>query len=113
MIGRIIPWNFPYWQALRFVAPLLVAGNITVLKPASVTLQCGIEMEKAFRKVWLLEGVFQTIVGDYTIAETLIDSDVSAFTFTDSTSAGAKVAEREQRLYSRKACSSEAEAILL
>lgn len=93
VIGSIMPWNFPYWQALRFVAPSLVAGNTIVLKPPSATLQCGIEMDKAVRNIRLPEGVFQTIVGDYTIAETLIDSDVGAFTFTGSTSAGAKVAE--------------------
>lgn len=98
MIGSIISWNFPYWQALRFVAPLLVAVNIIVPKPASVTLQCGIEIEKAFRKIGLQEGVFQTVVGDYTIAGTLIDSDVSVFTSTGSTSSGAKVAERATSL---------------
>ncbi len=89
-----MPWNFPYWQALRFAAPSLLAGNTIVLKPASATLQCGIEIEKAFRNVGLPEGVFQTIVGDYTVAEALIDSDINAVTFTGSTSAGAKVAER-------------------
>ena len=98
MIGRIIPWNFPYGQALTFVTPSLVAVNTIVLKPASVTLQCGTEIEKAFRKVGLLEGVFQTIVGDYAIAEALIDSDISAFTFTGSTSSGAKVAEKATSL---------------
>lgn len=70
IIGSIIPWNFPYVQALTFVTPSLVAVNTIVLKPASVTLQCGTEIEKAFGKVGLLEGVFQTIVGDYAIAET-------------------------------------------
>jgi succinate-semialdehyde dehydrogenase/glutarate-semialdehyde dehydrogenase/succinyl-CoA reductase len=94
VIGSIIPRNFPYLQALRFVAPLLVAGNTIILGSASATLQCSIEIEKAFRNIRLPEGVFQTIVGDYTIAKTLIDSDVSAFAFTGSTSAGAQVAER-------------------
>lgn len=44
-IASIMPWNFPYWQALRFVAPSLMIGNTTVLKPSSVTMQCGIEIE--------------------------------------------------------------------
>ena len=51
VIGSIMPWNFPYWQALRFAAPSLMVGNTIVLKPASATMQCGIEIEKTFRKV--------------------------------------------------------------
>jgi acyl-CoA reductase-like NAD-dependent aldehyde dehydrogenase len=42
VIGSIMPWNFPYWQALRFAAPSLVIGNTIVLKPASATTQCRI-----------------------------------------------------------------------
>ena len=63
VIASIMPWNFPYWQALRFAAPSLVIGNTIVLKPASATTQCGIEIEKAFSKAGLSEGVFQTLVG--------------------------------------------------
>jgi acyl-CoA reductase-like NAD-dependent aldehyde dehydrogenase len=94
VIGSIMPWNFPYWQALRFAAPSLVVGNTIVLKPASATMQCGIEIENAFEKIGIPEGVFQTLVGDSSIAESLIDSDINAVTFTGSVSAGAKVAQR-------------------
>jgi acyl-CoA reductase-like NAD-dependent aldehyde dehydrogenase len=95
VIGSIMPWNFPYWQALRFAAPSLMVGNTIVLKPASATMQCGIEIEKAFDNVGLPDGVFQTLVGDSSIAESLIDSsDVSAVTFTGSVPVGAKVAQR-------------------
>jgi acyl-CoA reductase-like NAD-dependent aldehyde dehydrogenase len=94
VIGSIMPWNFPYWQALRFAAPSLMIGNTIVLKPASATMQCGIEIEKAFDKAGLPGGVFQTLVGDSTIAELLIDSDVNAVTFTGSVPVGAKVAQR-------------------
>lgn len=73
VIGSIMPWNFPYWQALRFAAPSLMVGNTIVLKPASATLQCGIEIEKAFRRIGLPDGVFQTVVGDSHVAEMLID----------------------------------------
>ncbi len=90
-----MPWNFPYWQALRFAAPSLMVGNTIVLKPASATMQCGIEIEKTFSKAGLPDGVFQTLVGDSSIANTLIDSpDVNAVTFTGSVSAGSKVAQR-------------------
>jgi len=94
VIGSIMPWNFPYWQALRFAAPSLVIGNTIVLKPASATTQCGIEIESAFGRAGLPEGVFQTLVGDSSIAGSLIDSDVNAVTFTGSVPAGAKVAQR-------------------
>ena len=94
IIGSIMPWNFPYWQALRFAAPSLMVGNTIVLKPASATLQCGIEMAKAFRRVGLPAGVFQTLVGDSSVAEALIDCDINAVTFTGSIPVGAKVAQR-------------------
>ena len=95
VVGSIMPWNFPYWQALRFAAPSLMIGNTIVLKPASATMQCGIEIEKTFIKAGLPETVFQTIVGDSSIAETLIDSDdINAVTFTGSVPVGAKVAQR-------------------
>ena len=50
VIGSIMPWNFPYWQGLRAGAPALMAGNTIVLKPASATMGCGLEIEKAFSR---------------------------------------------------------------
>ncbi len=94
VIGSVMPWNFPYWQALRFAAPSLVVGNTIVLKPASATMRCGIEIEKTFQKVGLPEGVFQTVIGDSRVAEMLIDSAVNAVTFTGSVPVGASVAQR-------------------
>lgn len=94
VIGSIMPWNFPYWQALRFAAPSLMIGNTIVLKPASATMQCGIEIEKTFNRAGVPDGVFQTLVGDSSVAESLIDSDINAVTFTGSVPVGAKVAQR-------------------
>jgi len=94
VVGSIMPWNFPYWQALRFASPSLMAGNAIVLKPASATLQCGIEIEKSFQRAGLPDGVFQTAVGDSRVAEMLIDSDVNAVTFTGSVEVGKKVGQR-------------------
>jgi acyl-CoA reductase-like NAD-dependent aldehyde dehydrogenase len=72
-----------------------MVGNTIVLKPASATMGCGIEIEKAFSKSGVPDGVFQTIVGDSSIADIIIDSqDVNAVTFTGSVSAGGKVAQR-------------------
>ena len=94
VIGSIMPWNFPYWQALRFAAPCLMAGNVIVMKPSRVTIQSGIEIEKAFTESGIPEGIFQTVIGSVDSANNLIDSEVNAVTFTGSTNAGAKVGER-------------------
>jgi succinate-semialdehyde dehydrogenase/glutarate-semialdehyde dehydrogenase/succinyl-CoA reductase len=94
VIGSIMPWNFPYWQALRFAAPCLMAGNVIAMKPSRITQQSGIEIEKAFTESGVPDGVFQTVIGSVDSANHLIDSDVNAVTFTGSTSAGAKVGER-------------------
>ena len=95
VIGSIMPWNFPYWQALRFAAPSLMVGNTIVLKPASTTMGCGLEIEKAFSRSGVPDGVFQTVVLDGAGADVLIDSeDINAVTFTGSVSAGGKVAQR-------------------
>ena len=97
VIGSIMPWNFPYWQALRFAAPCLMAGNVIAMKPSRITMQSGIEIEKAFTESGMPDGIFQTVVGSVDSANHLIDSDVNAVTFTGSTNAGAKVGERAAR----------------
>lgn len=97
VIGSIMPWNFPYWQTLRFAAPCLMAGNVIVMKPSRITMQSGIEIEKAFTESGIPDGIFQTVVGSVESANHLIDSDVNAVTFTGSTNAGAKVGERAAR----------------
>ena len=94
IIGSIMPWNFPYWQALRFAAPCLMAGNVIVMKPARHTIRSGIEIEKAFEDAGVPEGVFQTVIGSVDTANHLIDSQVDAVTFTGSTNAGAIVGKR-------------------
>ena len=94
VVASIMPWNFPYWQALRFAAPSLMAGNTIVLKPASATMQCGVEIEKTISKSGAADGVFSTIIGNSKIAEMLIDSNIDGVTFTGSIEIGAKVAQR-------------------
>ncbi len=94
VIGSIMPWNFPYWQALRFAAPCLMAGNVIVMKPSKVTMRSGIGIEKAFTESGIPDGVFQTVVGTVESANHLIDSEVNAVTFTGSTNAGTKVGQR-------------------
>src|SRR6187431_757747 len=71
-----------------------MVGNTIILKPASATMQCGIEIENIFRKAGVPAGIFQTLIGNSSIAETLIDSNINAVTFTGSVPVGAKVAMR-------------------
>ena len=94
VIASIMPWNFPYWQALRFAAPCLMGGNVIVMKPSRITAQSGIEIEKAFTESGVPDGIFQTAVGSVDTVNHLIDSDVNGVTFTGSTTAGAIVGER-------------------
>ncbi|MFY9299774.1 MAG: NAD-dependent succinate-semialdehyde dehydrogenase [Candidatus Nitrosotenuis sp.] len=98
VVGSIMPWNFPYWQALRFAAPSLIAGNVIVMKPSSVTIQCGLEMETACKEAGFPEGTFQTLVGSSEAATHLIESDTNAITFTGSTKVGAIVGQRSASL---------------
>ena len=97
VIGSIMPWNFPYWQALRFAAPCLMAGNVIVMKPSRLTIRSGMQIEEAFEASGMPEGIFQTVVGSIESANHLIDSQVSAIAFTGSTGAGAKVGQRAAR----------------
>ena len=91
VIGSIMPWNFPYWQGIRFAAPALMAGNTVVMKPSSATIQCGKELERIFSVDNM--GVFLTVIGDGRVGEMLIDY-TDAVTFTGSVEVGAKVASK-------------------
>ena len=94
VIASIMPWNFPYWQELRFASPSLMVGNVSILKPSSKTIQCGLKIQEIFENEGE-KGIFQTIIADSSMAEKLIDSeDIRAVTFTGSVPAGSKVAQK-------------------
>ena len=98
VVAAIMPWNFPMWQLARFAAPALSVGNTTVFKPASVTPQSGVNLEKAFDEAGFPSGCFKTILGDSRIADQLIDDPgTNAVTFTGSVNVGMKVGERAGR----------------
>ena len=89
----IMPWNFPLWQAMRFAAPALMAGNIGLLKHASNVPQTALYMQELFERAGFGEGVFQTLLlGSSKIEPILRDPRVKAATLTGSCPAGQSVA---------------------
>jgi succinate-semialdehyde dehydrogenase/glutarate-semialdehyde dehydrogenase len=93
VVLAIMPWNFPLWQAMRFAAPALMAGNVGLLKHASNVPQTALYLEELFRKAGFPDDVFQTLlVGSDTIERVLRDDRVVAATLTGSGPAGQSVA---------------------
>jgi succinate-semialdehyde dehydrogenase / glutarate-semialdehyde dehydrogenase len=94
VVLAIMPWNFPFWQAIRFMAPAFVAGNVGLLKHASNVPGCALELESLVRRAGAPEGVFQTLlVGSDAVAGLLADPRVAAATLTGSEGAGRSVAQ--------------------
>jgi succinate-semialdehyde dehydrogenase/glutarate-semialdehyde dehydrogenase len=92
VILAIMPWNFPFWQVFRFLAPNLMAGNVGVLKHASNVPQCALKIEELLRNVGFPEGVFQTLLISAKQTEGLLgDSRVAAATLTGSEQAGGQI----------------------
>ncbi len=89
----VMPWNFPMWQAMRFAAPALMAGNVGLLKHASNVPQTALYLEELFRRAGFPTDVFQTLLIGSDLVETVLrDRRVVAATLTGSTPAGKAVA---------------------
>ncbi len=90
----IMPWNFPFWQAMRFAIPGLIAGNVGLLKHAGNVMGCAQAIETIFRESGLPDGVFQNLLIETdTVKDVLTDWRVKAVTLTGSEKAGASVAQ--------------------
>jgi len=95
IVLAVMPWNFPFWQVLRFAAPALMAGNVGVLKHASNVQGCALEIEKIFQDAGFPKNVFRTLViGSKDVKEVIENPHVKAVTLTGSTPAGKVVASQ-------------------
>jgi succinate-semialdehyde dehydrogenase / glutarate-semialdehyde dehydrogenase len=92
VVLAVMPWNLPLWQAMRFAAPALMAGNVGVLKHASNVPQTALYMERLFREAGFPDDVFQTLlISARRVEQVLRDDRVKAATLTGSEPAGRSV----------------------
>ncbi|HEV2127117.1 MAG TPA: NAD-dependent succinate-semialdehyde dehydrogenase [Thermomicrobiales bacterium] len=93
VVLAIMPWNFPFWQVLRYGAPALMAGNATVLKHASNVMGSALAIEELFVRAGFPKGLFRTLVVRSDAVERILDDPrIAAATLTGSTAAGKAVA---------------------
>ncbi len=89
----IMPWNFPFWQVVRFAAPALMSGNVGLLKHASNVPQCSLALQEIFERAGFPSGVFQSLlIPSRDTARVIEDPRVVAVTLTGSDQAGSQVA---------------------
>jgi succinate-semialdehyde dehydrogenase/glutarate-semialdehyde dehydrogenase len=94
-ILAIMPWNFPLWQVVRFLAPAIMVGNVGLLKHAPSVPRTALLLEDLFRRAGAPDGVFQTLlVGTDQVPAIIADPRVAAVTLTGSVGAGRAVASQ-------------------
>jgi succinate-semialdehyde dehydrogenase / glutarate-semialdehyde dehydrogenase len=94
VILAVMPWNFPFWQVIRFAAPALMAGNAAVVKHASNVPRSALAIEEAFRDAGFPEGLVRTVLVPGSAIEPIIaDQRIRAVTLTGSSDTGSRIAE--------------------
>lgn len=95
VVLAVMPWNYPFWQVMRFAAPALAAGNGIVLKHANNVPQCALAIEQLMRDAGVPEGLFVTLLVEASEVKGLIeDRRIAAVTLTGSTPVGKLVASQ-------------------
>jgi succinate-semialdehyde dehydrogenase / glutarate-semialdehyde dehydrogenase len=95
VVLAVMPWNFPFWQVIRFAAPALMAGNAAVLKHASNVPGCALALERLFRDAGFPENLFRTLlIGSKAVGDAIAHPHVRAVSLTGSTPAGRDVAAK-------------------
>jgi len=93
IVFGIMPWNFPYWQVFRFIAPSLMAGNVCILKHASNVSGCALLIEKLIKECCPYPNIFRTlIISSSQVSGVISNNKVKAVTLTGSEYAGSQVA---------------------
>lgn len=99
IILAVMPWNFPYWQVFRPLAPAVMAGNAVVLKHASNVPRCALAIERVMREVDFPEGLFRTLLVPGRRVERIVeDPRVRLVTLTGSDETGSQVAAAAGRV---------------
>ncbi|MCA9516774.1 MAG: aldehyde dehydrogenase family protein, partial [Myxococcales bacterium] len=93
MLLAVMPWNFPFWQVFRMVAPALMAGNVVLVKHAASVPQCAEAIATLLRRAGAPRGVYEDLAIDHDAVERVIaDPRVGALSLTGSDGAGRAVA---------------------
>jgi succinate-semialdehyde dehydrogenase/glutarate-semialdehyde dehydrogenase len=94
IIFCIMPWNFPFWQVLRFAVPALYAGNVIILKHAPSVPQCALSLEQLFSEAGFMEGIFSSyFLSNDDAARLIAHPDIAAISFTGSDTTGSLLGE--------------------
>ena len=98
VVLAVMPWNFPFWQVIRFAAPALMAGNAAIVKHASNVPQCALAIEEAVADAGFPRGLVRAVlVSGSGIEPVIADDRIRAVTLTGSSDTGSRIAELSGR----------------